>query len=37
MPLPLLHIMYPDVEPEGSKPWLHPKMVIPKAGGTKFD
>lgn len=37
IPLPLTHNIYPLVLPEGSNPWEHPKIVIPKAGGLKSD
>ena len=35
MPLPLIHRMYPEVDPFASNPWELPRMLIPNFGGLK--
>ena len=35
IPLPLIQIIYPEVDPLGSKPCEFPRVVTPKYGGSK--
>lgn len=36
IPFPFTQIIYPEVEPFGSKPWELPNIVTPNAGGLKL-
>lgn len=36
IPFLLIHKIIPEVLPNASNPWLHPRVVNPKSGGSKL-